>query len=506
MRSVLLVSSLACVSLLLLAAHGCTEDDPDYCDDSKPCDTGRVCNKEERTCYPLGTDLSMSMDGGKEDLTVLGCSDSVECPAATPVCSNKKCGPCTAMGDAGTASECSMFHKATPFCSPGGACVQCLTRDDCAATQQTCDTKTFACAACSKNDDCSSGLCRDGKCAKPSDVWYVDNRGKPPADCKVENPGADGKSPATAFCDITDALGAMGGQRPYVLVAASKETYGPLTITGANGAQVAIIASVRLGVILQARDDKAVIRVSGTGNSVNLSIEGLRVLSSLISAGAVDCKAGPQPVSLTIRNSELSGGGRATLHSDGCTVVVDASLINLGLTGGIVLDGKDSYLITNSFIYNNGLGGTGVGVSLGQNASGSFAFNTVAGNGGPDGITGGIICLGRNQSVESSIVFRNAKKNLSQLNGCTLLDVVTGADMAAGADQSDPSITACMDPLAMNLPYCVTAMSRAVNLLPVTGDGGLVNQDGGSRTLVDHDYFGARRPQGAGYDVGAQEQ
>lgn len=487
----------------MLTVAGCTEDDPDYCDGQKPCDTGRVCNVAERTCYPLGTDLSMSLDGSGADLAMpKGCSDSVECAAGAPLCSDKKCGPCAASGDAGTASVCTMFHPALPFCSPGGACVECLTRDDCAdPRQKTCDGKTFTCVACAQNDECSSGLCRAGACVLPRDIFYVDNRGTMTADCKLAHPMADGAAPATAFCDVGDALAAKP-PRAYLLVAASKQPYGGVVLTGSTISKQSIVSATRLGAALLASSG-ATVSLTGQTSAIDLTLDGLRVGGSFFSSNAVECKGKPSAVNLTIVDGDISGGDE-TIHSANCNLVIDSTLVHGGTLGGLIIDGTDKYRITNSFIFENANGGNGQGVSLGAGATGLFAWNTVANNGGKAKVSGAVVCNGASQLLQASIIAGNAQRDSSQLNRCLLADVVTGPDNAPGADTADPRFVTCTNPLAANVGYCVAPGSRAIDLVG-NGDAGSAG-DGGTRDFLDRDYFGNKRPQGAGYDVGAQEQ
>src|SRR5438270_23652 len=83
--------------------------------------------------------------------------------SSAPVCSPAQV--CSSCGATGMSTECNTFHIATvpptPYCGPAGGCVECLTKDNCEATHQTCNAMNH-CAACVNNSDCTSGLCNAG--------------------------------------------------------------------------------------------------------------------------------------------------------------------------------------------------------------------------------------------------------------------------------------------------------------------------------------------------------
>src|SRR5262249_41554856 len=145
---------------------------------------------------------------------------------AAPVCSSAgSCTPCTPGGD-GTSTECAAYHAPKKLCGPSGACVECLTKDDCAPTNRTCDTTTYACAACKAHTDCTTGACKaGGVCASASEVAYV-NRDL--AGCS-EAPHTS--TPAAPYCQIQTA--ATVDSAPYIVVAGSATSYNTLNLSAA---------------------------------------------------------------------------------------------------------------------------------------------------------------------------------------------------------------------------------------------------------------------------------
>jgi len=163
-----------------------------------------------------------------------------------------------------------------------------------------------------------------------------------------------------------------------------------------------------------------------------------------------------------------------------------------------------TYVITNDLIVDNGVTPGGLpGVSIMDSAStGTFAFNTVAGNGAGNTLEGGIACPpnGTPKLIEESIVAQNAHNPATNgtqfINKCMLQSVVTGPDSFAGAIQSPPAFVSMTDfhldvgaGLAANQTCCIDKISA-----PTTPN-------------ADHDVDRGPRPKVAGGkdDIGAHE-
>lgn len=137
------------------------------------CAGGLTCSPETGRCVDPGSgggSGSSTTDGGtEEDAGVQGCAQS--CSGTTPVCdpATNSCKTCTATaGCSGTTPICQTIANAglgkcvvctvnegcagsTPACDPtafpNGACVQCVSGDDCPVPGSVCNLDTNTCAA-----------------------------------------------------------------------------------------------------------------------------------------------------------------------------------------------------------------------------------------------------------------------------------------------------------------------------------------------------------------------
>ena len=455
----------------------CTRMDPEWCDGERP---GCHCDVDQRRCVSPQVDLDHLDDMAVEapDLSAPPCRGADECPMAEkPACNMGTCGPC------GGGVDCARFG-AKPVCALG-ICVECAAAADCAAKQKTCNLMTATCVPCKKHEECVSGFCdvANGTCAAVDDVYFVDNQNMTPGDCTMAGKNGDG-SRDKPFCDISLALAAP--VRQFILVAPQPDDYGPIAITSTDSKPVTILSTTRLGAGIGTNAGTVpAVAVTGGMSAVSVTVDGFRMESVLLGAtDVVTCRGG---ATLTLKNSRVERGGENGVHSSGCTLTMDSVAVIGHGASGISLDGKDTYKITNCFVINN----TASGVKLDVQATGQFAFNTVAANLGLLG--GGITCLGT-QTIESSVVSRNNQKMGTQFVGCTLKNVVTGPDGAPGAEMNAPKFTPCAPQFGAMIEFCLTMDSPGID-----------QRDAAMGTLTDHDYFGSARPKNGMYDVGAQE-
>jgi hypothetical protein len=133
------------------------------------------------------------------------CAGNGDCGAAKPFCVTGHCSECGASGDCGAGRACyPATHTCQPACTgPGtcnsgdaticdpntGACVGCLSNQDCGGSEPLCDTVHGQCGQCLGNSDCgaaapicnvaasrcvqcivddqcSGGKCTEGHCVK----------------------------------------------------------------------------------------------------------------------------------------------------------------------------------------------------------------------------------------------------------------------------------------------------------------------------------------------------
>src|SRR5262249_41981704 len=114
-----------------------------------------------------------AVSDGAADLMPTTCHDSSSCPASAPVCMGGHCTGC-AFVDGGASSDCATYHASTPYCGPSGACVECMSKVDCASVNKAC-TSSFVCGDCVHHADCPSGACgADHHCVDPANIAYVD--------------------------------------------------------------------------------------------------------------------------------------------------------------------------------------------------------------------------------------------------------------------------------------------------------------------------------------------
>jgi hypothetical protein len=425
------------------------------------------------------------------------CSDDSMCPVGAPVCGGGgQCGGC----QLGNNSACATHHAATPLCGPSGGCVECLSKDDCATKNQTCNLTSNACAPCQAHADCSTGVCKPGGvCATAAEVAYVNNTNSSTVTCSDLPHTSTRTSP---YCQIQAAV-TQSTAPPFVLVEGSATPYdpvslnttvkaiGPLTIIGpgrgaAQGATLAGSGAVT---------PNGFALLTGGGNAATVTLEGL----TLIGAGGATpgagarCTVGVGAATLTIRDCKIQMSGGAGVDTNGCTITLDRNVIGPSNTGGgVILGGTTSYTITNNIIAGNG---TGVpAVDIANMATGTFAFNTVANNGGAGtgSPPGGISCPATARVIQSSIVVGN---RLTMAGGtqffgnCTLMNVVTGADNFAGASMLSPDLDASfrLTSATANDTCCIDKVTS-----PTTPN-------------ASRDIDGSMRPKGAAHDIGAHE-
>lgn len=100
------------------------------------------CNTGDNTCVQCLTNL-----------------DCIERGLSLPVCNTvgNICQECLAASDCDGES-----HRACQ----SGTCVECDSDDQCQGSSPFCDTQSFTCKTCLRDDDCPFGICQDGKCVQ----------------------------------------------------------------------------------------------------------------------------------------------------------------------------------------------------------------------------------------------------------------------------------------------------------------------------------------------------
>lgn len=475
-----------------------------YCNADGDCDQAPygTCDTTHHTC--------IDADGGipNGDMPELAgpdmfCASSAACSDEAPICSVQRCRACM---DSGDDAQCMAHNPMTPRCNaPTGRCVECLVSADCKGATPVCNTTAFTCRKCAANSECTSGVCKsDGSCADAGEVAYVNNASGACMDA------VHASTPAMPYCQIQYA--ASNSAKTYILASGSATTYnalsfnattsaiGPLTIIGPAGRGAATKARVSSSIT------SAAVAVTAATAAVTLTLDGLDIVGpgGAMAAPGVSCTGMiGATATLTIKNSTIDMSGKEGVNSSTCTLTLDGNLIYGNTNEGVKLSGT-TYVITNNIINSNG-GVTGglPGVSITDSAStGTFAFNTVAANGGANALEGGVVCPpnGTVKLLQNSIVTQNAHNpmaNGTQFVGkCMLQNVVTGQDTFTGATQSTPVFVSATDfhldvgsGLTANKACCIDAIPSST----------LLNSD--------HDVDRGPRPKvtGGAWDIGAHE-
>jgi hypothetical protein len=510
------------------------------CDSYKnvPCSAGcakyhAVCNPLTNTCeVGLVLDMAMrieeDMTPARRDLSTQDgppapectvATAATDCAAATPICDNGQCRACAAGDD----SACSMRSSSTPRCATAGAkagqCVACtpVTQgSDCSGTTPVCASDN-TCRGCAANGECPTlgkwsdnttiaGYCvqdgaQAGACINSTQVAFVDNRSQSITACGgAAGQMHDGTTPAKAFCDVQDAITATTPMS-FVVVAGRGVTFSYGTSSD-GGHDLDVTRSVTVigpGATPTSTNNALLSATGNTGvsspcvtveNNATLILFGFEVGATMKNAGIVVNSGG----TLIARHNWVHGAQLGGVSCSMGTITLDANWVEFSPNAGVTLT-SCKYDLVNNIVDNNSGGGV---LITSPQAGSTFAFNTVASNNAGGSVAGGISCI-PSASIQSSIVFMNSTSGVggstTQFAGtCNLMNVVTGSDTA------NPGMTAA--------PVFLGGNDYHLNL-----NGG--NEATNKACCIDkaptptvanfHDVDLQIRPQGAGYDIGADE-
>jgi len=332
-----------------------------------------------------------------------------------------------------------------------------------------------------------------GACASPNEIYYVDNRGAAPITaCKAAHPTADGTSRATAFCDISDATGATT-KRPYVVVNGSATAYGAVAISASSG--ITIIgpghsATPRALVTPTGAVIATPAFLVSTSATTTVTVEGLELVGTAgaIPAAGIKCQIGSGAATVKVVNSYVHSSGGFGIDSTGCSLTVDANVVYQNTGGGISINGG-SVVASNNLIVGNG--SNGPGVSFGGSISGTWWFNTVAGNTfktGPTSNPGAFTCSTTGQTLpvlQAGIVWGNDKAGGASFDSSrcafTYTDIDDATIPAGGANVGNFSMdhmltSGTLPAMAYRIPSGSPAQNKVTSSTGLTG-GALPNHD-----------------------------
>ncbi len=484
---------------------------------------GQACDSASDVCVPC------LVQSGP---TYVGCTEESSPPycKTAPLAANNECVDCLSNEHCllATASRCGELSNECESCDadsdcghvygktvcdtsgPSGECVQCTDSQshclDVTPTTPICDANE--CRACRTHADCdiAGGVCNraTGECLEESEVIYVD---KDDGDCASDGGGTR----AAPFCVLQDGVDeASSTARDVILVEArdvDSDSYMPITmsdagtvwIVGRNGAKVSPIAI-----------NISVVYVTG---ETDLTVDGLELFNGSVSGVGMECDGSisTQP-SVSIIQSDIhdnNGGGvdatdcTVTLDSNtitdnngggvdatDCTVTLDSNTITGNNGGGISLS-SCGFVLMNNFVTGNGPTATVGGVRIsGTEEPRIFEYNTVAGNFVSSAVAGGIRCDDPVE-IRNSIVYGNTNDELESdcVPRSCLIEDTSGADGDNNIREQSPSFVN-----AFEGNYHIEDIPPSVCI------------DAADQTwTVDHDVDNQTRPQGGGYDIGADE-
>ncbi len=527
------------VGLVLLAA--CKRGDALYCDETTPCtDPDRsycdllgeypAANGVGRTCIadpnePGQPDAGIMLP----DATVV-CSESSECSSERPICRSNLCELCE------TGPECVARDPESPHCSGEGACLQCLENADCAVATRPFCASTGVCNPCSEHSECDSGVCEvgSGECVASVAIIYADSG------VGTDNPSC-GDAPGVAACrTLNGALFRVPSGRNIILMAPGYYM------------ENATIGLVDLRIIGYGAHLRRQSTLSGETLFVNgtaeVSIEGLSIEAGKGFSGGHGIACVTATISLldvTLTQNEDVG-----LYGDLCAVDMVRTKVHTNAQQGIWLQNASKLAMQQSVIRANGFHGLSAhnseiriyrsrimenetgGVFL---AGGSFELenNFIVQNGNllesPGEVTGGIVIaqglsvVGGPHALRHNTVAGNLAPMLLESAG-----IVCG--LAPGMIESDGNIVVDNDRAGSGADLqsagpCGFSYSNVTGIAPENGNISVaptfVNADTGDYHLAtgsagidaanpnsptSDDIDGDTRPNGGGYDMGADER
>ncbi len=386
-------------------------------------------------------------------------------------CAGAPMNNCTLL-DSGSGSGCTEDSQcAGQVCDTQmHACVACTTDKAAACTGTTPVCTNDACAACTADAQCPSGVCRfDGSCEDEGRVAYV-------------GVGAMGTTCTKADkCAYTTGVNAG---KPVVHFDAGAYT--------GNFLVPANVTLVGRDVVLQA--------MTGTILAISpgrvVTVEMLAMRAGTTGSGVTGAQLGTG-ASLTLDGCDVGGTeGIGIDVPNGGSVTLSRTTVHDNLLGGIYLRTSGCLLdMTNTLVYLNG------GAAMSQNVggvmiTGSLAagsridFDTIVDNGAnatASAHAGGIVCDNAAFSITNSIIAHNSvggSTTASNANTFGLCSVTTG-------DIVLPALDTLLFRDAANHDYHLTAGTPA--------EGHAV------ATSIAIDIDGDHRPQGTGFDTGADE-
>ncbi len=472
------------------------------------------CGDLSRHDGPLRGDGFNGDDGPPPDLRMPAdlkpmCAAATDCSdPAEPICAQDG-GTCRGCLSSADDSQC-VAHAAGKLCltegTNAGQCGDCRPASN--TQSANCATATPVCAAagscrkCQAHGECTSQVClASGSCAASANVLYVNN-----LNGACTESGQNGLTPATAFCAIKDAMGALSSTRTIIRIFGSTTEYSQLSTSDLAPAPTPPAAFSVFGDGPSASPRSQIydptkngVKAVITTGSLSITIDGI-VIGDDTATSTTDgvlCSNTGTTLTLNITRSLIQKSGGAGVNSSNCATTMDRDLVSGSSGGGISING--GYEITNCFIQANVSSGSFPAVTFNSSSAPigggpGFSHNTVAAN----SVTAGVAGIECNvaTTISNSILWSNtAVATLMETGGgvgCTLSS--SSVDPTPSPDFVNSSVNTAMMPFNFHLTGRTTANNACcIDKIP--------------SSPVDHDYDGRPRPQPVAgmFDIGAHE-
>lgn len=340
-----------------------------------------------------------------------------------------------------------------------------------------------ACRPCTADSECDSGVCEGGTCIAAAEVAYVSTTGTATTGCDLGAPCST----------MAQALAAIGSTRHYINVAPG--TYRPNTATTIN-ATVTIRAD---GVTFERSTNDEILNITGG----DVTIIGATVHNAVGGGNAdgIKCSNG---AGLTLRRVIVDNNDDRGVDASDCQLTIDRGVVSNNPKGGVRLE-AGRFVMTNSFVFNNGDNTTAVGgLLLAPTQAGSrVEFTTLRKNTAQVGSPGAISCSGMQILARNNIVYGSVNTDVEVFGAACVhsFSVIGPMNTPSGAEVRTLPLAdiGFVDPNGTSgaAAYHITAAS----MVRGTAEAGSATGD----TAVDFDGDARPNPAGGRADLGADE-
>jgi hypothetical protein len=363
-----------------------------------------------------------------------------------------------------------------PVCN-ANACVQCVANSDCSAAAPVCSKN--ACVGCAVDADCASGACADNStCVDAANLIYVNPTGSDTGACPQAAPCAT----------IQYAISQGTSSRSQIVLA--KATYTERLTLSSTVTAAPMIRFFGGGatLMLPATGENNLLMATNVGFDIrNVTMIGTSFAAAMIQAGTAPSSV--QDVqfqnavagilvaggNVTVKNVQMSNVVTGVQVLEGGTLNLDRAIIHGGQNALEVKTPGDGNINVSNMLVYDATGPVEVAGALGK-----LSFSTI----GSTSTSVAALDCGPGVTLSSAIVWNTTSTAIS--GTCdTIQTTIAGPTTVAGATNADP--------LFKNLlqsDYHLSATSPAID------------QVGAGPAL---DFEGDARPQGAAFDIGADE-